>query len=342
MPLRRLLFRRVHAQLGGLVPALRLAPARSSRPRCSRRGRTWASPSSRATARPRPVRARPRRSRTTGWAPSGGRPEGIEMRLRRGRRGPVPRPVPVQGLLERARRRPPRPTRDDGWYMTGDVGHFDKAGRLILSGRSRDMIVLPNGFNVYPEDIENALRIAGLRTRSCSRRSPGGSRRSSSRRRLRRSGTAGEQLDFDPASPPTELRATHRCRGQGGERLARREPAHLRLAPLARLGLPADPHPQGQARPRPRLGDRRRRVGRRLGRNRYPAPDPEQRVFDLRGVVVGRDLRRPGEEDDRGTDDPEDEPRRRRVLNAPRSAARRTPRDPSRRRLPRWATRTRR
>ena len=52
---------------------------------------------------------------------------------------------------------------DDGWYRTGDVGHFDPAGRLILSGRSRDMIVLPNGFNVYPEDIENALRIAGLR-----------------------------------------------------------------------------------------------------------------------------------------------------------------------------------
>jgi long-chain acyl-CoA synthetase len=51
----------------------------------------------------------------------------------------------------------------DGWYRTGDIGHLDPAGRLILSGRSRDMIVLPNGFNVYPEDIENALRVAGLR-----------------------------------------------------------------------------------------------------------------------------------------------------------------------------------
>jgi long-chain acyl-CoA synthetase len=52
---------------------------------------------------------------------------------------------------------------EDGWYQTGDLGHFDPAGRLILSGRIRDMIVLPNGFNVYPEDIENALRIAGVR-----------------------------------------------------------------------------------------------------------------------------------------------------------------------------------
>ncbi|MEX2184384.1 MAG: AMP-binding protein [Chloroflexota bacterium] len=52
---------------------------------------------------------------------------------------------------------------EDGWYRTGDLGHLDSAGRLILSGRIKDIIVLPNGFNVYPEDIENALRIAGLR-----------------------------------------------------------------------------------------------------------------------------------------------------------------------------------
>jgi long-chain acyl-CoA synthetase len=51
----------------------------------------------------------------------------------------------------------------DGWYRSGDVGHLDAAGRLILSGRTKDMIVLPNGFNVYPEDIENALRVAGVR-----------------------------------------------------------------------------------------------------------------------------------------------------------------------------------
>jgi long-chain acyl-CoA synthetase len=52
---------------------------------------------------------------------------------------------------------------DDGWYRTGDLGRFDGEGRLILSGRIKDMIVLPNGFNVFPEDIENALRIAELR-----------------------------------------------------------------------------------------------------------------------------------------------------------------------------------
>ena len=51
----------------------------------------------------------------------------------------------------------------DGWYHTGDIGHLDAAGRLVLSGRTKDRIVLPNGFKVYPEDIENALRNAGVR-----------------------------------------------------------------------------------------------------------------------------------------------------------------------------------
>jgi long-chain acyl-CoA synthetase len=52
---------------------------------------------------------------------------------------------------------------EDGWYRTGDIGRLDAAGRLILMGRTKDIIVLPNGLNVYPEDVENALRTAGLR-----------------------------------------------------------------------------------------------------------------------------------------------------------------------------------
>jgi len=62
---------------------------------------------------------------------------------------------------------------DDGWYRTGDIGHLDDGGRLILSGRKKDIIVLPNGFNVYPEDIENALRIAGIRDSVVLETSPG-------------------------------------------------------------------------------------------------------------------------------------------------------------------------
>jgi long-chain acyl-CoA synthetase len=51
----------------------------------------------------------------------------------------------------------------DGWYRSGDIGHLDDGGRLVLSGRTKDRIVLPNGFKVYPEDKENALRDAGIR-----------------------------------------------------------------------------------------------------------------------------------------------------------------------------------
>ncbi len=52
---------------------------------------------------------------------------------------------------------------EDGWYKSGDLGQLDEKGRLHLHGRKKDIIVLPNGFNVYPEDIENALRVAGIR-----------------------------------------------------------------------------------------------------------------------------------------------------------------------------------
>ncbi len=51
----------------------------------------------------------------------------------------------------------------DGWYRSGDLGQVDAQGRLHLHGRKKDIIVLPNGFNVFPEDIENALRVAGIR-----------------------------------------------------------------------------------------------------------------------------------------------------------------------------------
>jgi len=51
---------------------------------------------------------------------------------------------------------------DEGWTLSGDSGHFDDQGDLTLSGRLRNIIVLPNGFNVFPEDIESALTDHGL------------------------------------------------------------------------------------------------------------------------------------------------------------------------------------
>ncbi len=62
---------------------------------------------------------------------------------------------------------------EDGWYHSGDAGRFDDRGRLVLMGRTRDMIVLPNGFNVFPEDIENELRNAGIRESVVLQTAPG-------------------------------------------------------------------------------------------------------------------------------------------------------------------------
>ena len=45
----------------------------------------------------------------------------------------------------------------DGWYRTGDLGHFDNEGFLHIRGRLKDMIVLPSGQNVYPDDIQAVL-----------------------------------------------------------------------------------------------------------------------------------------------------------------------------------------
>jgi long-chain acyl-CoA synthetase len=42
----------------------------------------------------------------------------------------------------------------DGWFRSGDLGRFDNQGHLYIVGRKKDIIKLPSGKNVFPEDVE--------------------------------------------------------------------------------------------------------------------------------------------------------------------------------------------
>ena len=45
----------------------------------------------------------------------------------------------------------------DGWFDTGDLAYLDKKGRIVISGRVKDLII-HKGFNIYPQEIENVIQ----------------------------------------------------------------------------------------------------------------------------------------------------------------------------------------
>ncbi len=158
---RRLLFRNVHAQLGGglrlfatagafLPPALQQAWEDIGVIVLQGYGATETAAGSCTTMADHPLGC-------VGWPPSP-----VEMRIADDGEIQFRGPTLFKGYWNNPQATATAFTAD-GWYTSGDLGQLDERGRLHLHGRKKDIIVLPNGFNVYPEDIENALRVAGIR-----------------------------------------------------------------------------------------------------------------------------------------------------------------------------------
>ena len=55
----------------------------------------------------------------------------------------------------------------NGWFSTGDIGKIDRDGYLFITGRSKEVIVLSSGKNIYPEDVEKLYLVSPLIKEIC-------------------------------------------------------------------------------------------------------------------------------------------------------------------------------
>ena len=65
---------------------------------------------------------------------------------------------------------------EDGWFHTGDIGEIGEDGQVFIRGRKKEMIVTPEGLNVFPEDVERLVnQVPGVRDSAVVGASSGGS-----------------------------------------------------------------------------------------------------------------------------------------------------------------------
>jgi acyl-CoA synthetase (AMP-forming)/AMP-acid ligase II len=130
------------------------------------------------------------------------------------------------------------PVFQDGWFHTGDIGSVDDSGRLRIKGRKKEMIVTPQGLNVFPEDVERALTAqAGVKDAAVVGVAVNGDRtwyqprgrRARGERHTRRPSAGLEHVDLADGLTPENRRHTEAEAARDPALGGRREPGHGRL-----------------------------------------------------------------------------------------------------------------
>jgi long-chain acyl-CoA synthetase len=155
---RRRLFWMVHARLGGQLRLL----AAGGAPLSLDTQRLWERLGVRVvqgygTSECSPMVACARPDGSTPPGSVGPPIEGVEVSLTRDAELLVRGPNVMQGYWKDPKRTA-EVLNEEGWYATGDLARIDEQGNIWLVGRARDLIVLPSGMNVWPQDVEDALR----------------------------------------------------------------------------------------------------------------------------------------------------------------------------------------
>ena len=128
---------------------------------------------------------------------------------------------------------------EDGWFHTGDIGEIGEDGQLYIRGRKKEMIVTPEGLNVFPEDVERVLN-------AC----PASATRPSSACRSERKSACTRCSCSSPASTPDAVvREANAAARRSSEDPARARLAGARAAAHRR-------HAQAEAGGDPRVGAR--------------------------------------------------------------------------------------
>mgnify|MGYP003694160641 CR=1 FL=1 len=160
--------------------------------------------------------------------------EGVEVRIADDGEILVRGENVTSGYYENPNAQVPKPKSQDdrvfdaeGWFHTGDIGERDEQGRMFIKGRKKEMIVTPEGLNVFPEDVERVLNeLPGVRDsavvgrRGCRRgaraRSPGARARWRARRIVRDANRQlpGSSADSRRVGLDDRRFATHRRHSQ--------------------------------------------------------------------------------------------------------------------------------